>query len=129
MEIADGLSTTFAITEDAGRQEEIQGISMTTAYSYGDGEPRKFWRWAEPDNAFGVSRPINNHSQPFGGPEDCPWTSNNCGPNDEMFGFHPGGVNALFCDGHVAFMSDSLNPILLRRLVTRDGGETTEAFD
>ncbi|MEM6799383.1 MAG: DUF1559 domain-containing protein [Planctomycetota bacterium] len=124
--ISDGLSHTIAVAEDVGRQQAINGVPMTTtaSYNYADGEPRKFWRWAEPDNAFGVSRPINNNSTPFGGPSDCRWTTNNCGPNDEMFGPHPGGVMAVYADGHAGFIPEDLDPRVLRAVVTRSEGET-----
>lgn len=124
--ITDGLSKTLAITEDVGRNDTM--ITNST-YTYDfpgenyDGELRKLWRWAEPDNAFGVSQPINNNSVPVGGPEECPWEQNNCGPNDEVFGFHPGGVNVVFCDGHVEFLSDSIEITTLRQMVTRAEGD------
>ena len=37
--------------------------------------------------------------------------------------FHPGGVNILFCDGHVAFVKDAIEPVVWRGLGTRAGGE------
>jgi prepilin-type N-terminal cleavage/methylation domain-containing protein/prepilin-type processing-associated H-X9-DG protein len=40
---------------------------------------------------------------------------------------HPGGVNALFCDGHVAFVKDSVNLDAWRALATRAGGEVISA--
>ncbi len=125
--ITDGLSQTIAISEDVGRLEEFGGVPMITSYLDGHGDQRKFWRWAEPDNAFGVGKGINNNSNPFGGPESCRWTSNNCGMNDEMFGFHPGGVNVVFCDGHVGFLADELATTVLRRLITREEGEPASA--
>ncbi|MEM9186941.1 MAG: DUF1559 domain-containing protein [Planctomycetota bacterium] len=123
--ITDGLSKTIAVAEDVGRQQAIDGVPMTTstAYNYADGEPRRFWRWAEPDNAFGVSKPINNNALPVGGPDDCRWTTNNCGPNDEMFGFHPGGVLAVYADGHADFLPEDLDTRVLRAVVTRSEGE------
>nr|WP_235905567.1 DUF1559 domain-containing protein [Tautonia marina] len=36
---------------------------------------------------------------------------------------HPGGVNVLFCDGHVGFLKDTVNPIAWRALSTRNAGE------
>ncbi len=36
---------------------------------------------------------------------------------------HPGGADAVFCDGHVQYLSDELNPNTLRALLTKDGGE------
>ncbi len=129
--ITDGLSHTVSVAEDVGRQPEINGVPMTTTttYNYPDGEPRRFWRWAEPDNAFGVSKPINNNNQPFGGPDDCRWTTNNCGPNDELFGFHPGGVLVVYADGHGDFLPEDLDPRVLRAVITRSAGETFAVGD
>lgn len=121
--ISDGLSQTIAVSEDVGRREEFRGVAMTTPYTDSNGVPLKFWRWAEPDNAFGVSEVINNNSNPIGGPDSCPWSTNNCGPNDEMFGFHPGGVNVLYCDGHVAFLQEELEKVTLRKILTREEGD------
>lgn len=40
---------------------------------------------------------------------------------------HPGGVNAAFVDGHVAFAKDSVNATTWRALGTRAGGEVISA--
>ncbi len=41
-----------------------------------------------------------------------------------LLGDHfPGGFNALFADGSVRFIKTSINPITLRALITRNGGE------
>jgi len=119
--ITDGLSKTIGVAEVVGRNP-----TMSTGYTDIHGDARAFWRWAEADNAFGISRGINNNAQPFGGPEDCPWTANNCGPNDEIFSFHTGGAHVLFCDGHVEFQEEGLQRQTLRSLITRDGAETIE---
>jgi len=143
-DILDGTSNTVAIAEDAGRNE-----AMTSPYTDPvTGTPRGFWRWAEPDNGFGVSgdpladanassgnsdgtvatgwsgiiRAINNNRTPFGG-GTCSWTAgygknNNCGPNDEIFGFHPGVANAVFLDGHTTSLSQDIDPIVVRYLVS-----------
>lgn len=47
----------------------------------------------------------------------------NCGPNDELFSFHPGGCHALFSDGHVRFLSESIDFRVLRSAVSADQGE------
>jgi prepilin-type N-terminal cleavage/methylation domain-containing protein/prepilin-type processing-associated H-X9-DG protein len=36
---------------------------------------------------------------------------------------HPGGVNVLFCDGHVSFVKNTVAPATWRAISTRDGGE------
>ena len=138
-DIIDGLSTTIAIAEDVGRSETFvtrkypdpTGIDIPPGTgSFGAGAYRAAWRWAEPDTANGVSGPpgahygdaglkvINNNAVPFGGPASCPWTTNNCGVNDEIFSFHGNGANAVFMDGHVSFLRDNITPIALRRLCT-----------
>jgi prepilin-type processing-associated H-X9-DG protein len=93
----------------------------------------RFNCWASPDTANGVSGPpnatvgnlkgvVNQNALPIGGPPGGEWVNNNCGPNDEPFGFHPGGVNAVFGDGHVAFINQRVHPVILRRLVTFQEG-------
>jgi prepilin-type N-terminal cleavage/methylation domain-containing protein/prepilin-type processing-associated H-X9-DG protein len=47
----------------------------------------------------------------------------NCTSNNEIYSFHPGGANALFCDGSVHFLKDSLSVPIVAALVTRGGGE------
>jgi prepilin-type N-terminal cleavage/methylation domain-containing protein len=91
-------------------------------------------RWAEPNTGNGVSGPpnatagntkgaINQNNNPMGGPSDCPWTTNNCGPNDEPFSFHPAGVNAVFADSSTHFLTDQIDPVMLRYMVTRNEGK------
>ena len=115
-DVMDGTSTTIAIAEDAGRNDQMKSL-------YDDpfemGTKRKHWRWAEPDNAFGVSYTPNFHSSPWGGPADCRWTEMNCGTNDEIFSFHPGGAHAVFVDGHVQFLAQGMNGPILRFMVTK----------
>ncbi len=36
---------------------------------------------------------------------------------------HPAGVHALYCDGHVAWIADGLDPTVWQALGSRDGGE------
>ena len=43
--------------------------------------------------------------------------------------YHPGGANALYCDGHVDFLSDSIELRTLRALATRAGGELVNRGD
>src|SRR5262245_65610736 len=104
-------------------------------------------RWADPDNGSGVSGPptqdpsnmtyyqggtltqvLNNWKTPLGGPAACPWAINNCGPNDEPFGPHPGGVMALFGDGRVRFLSENINIQIVRGICTPSGKEVLGDF-
>lgn len=60
--IRDGLSNTIAIAEDVGRSEAMAGASSDPEFNnvQTGAVKRAFWRWAEPDNGFGVSgNPVN----------------------------------------------------------------------
>jgi prepilin-type N-terminal cleavage/methylation domain-containing protein/prepilin-type processing-associated H-X9-DG protein len=128
-DIQDGTAYTIAIAEDVGRNETYVSAYIDPV----TGGLRSFWRWAEPDCAYGVSgdptgmtlQAINHNPLPWGGSAaTCLWApKNNCGNNDEIFSFHPGGANALFCDGHVDFLKETIDPRIVRMLVTRIGGE------
>jgi prepilin-type processing-associated H-X9-DG protein len=85
------------------------------------------YAWADPDSGTnGLSGPsnalapstrvvkINQNKTPVGGPASCRWLNNNCGPNDEPFAFHTGGVNCALGDGSVRFVSDSIDAFVLK---------------
>lgn len=42
--------------------------------------------------------------------------------------FHPGGMNAVLCDGSVHFLSNEIDLEVLRSLVTPRGGEVLDSF-
>jgi prepilin-type processing-associated H-X9-DG protein len=135
----DGLSNTIMVIEDAGRayttvarfgsgSSRPSPLSAPGHSAAGDGiasNARRVYAWADPD-AFGngFSGPhkstgskvavINNNASPTGGPTTCLWSVNNCGPNDEPFSFHGGGVNATMGDGSVRFIKDTVNAVTLK---------------
>ncbi|HET6881384.1 MAG TPA: DUF1559 domain-containing protein [Pirellulales bacterium] len=143
-QIIDGLSKTICYAEDAGRNEFMPGAYPDPMGSASGTIPnnennRCFWRWIEADNGFGVNgspngvtgtgasdatavkstvvRAINNNALPLGGPTTCVWNSTtHCGPNDEIFGWHGAGANVSFMDAHVNFLSQDIQPIVLRYL-------------
>jgi prepilin-type N-terminal cleavage/methylation domain-containing protein len=95
-------------------------------------------RWADCDNGSGVSGPpnavtapigfINQNKTPNGGPPGlppagCPWTTNNCGPNDEPFSLHIGGCHAVLGDGSVKFLSENMSWQIFRAALTTAGSE------
>ena len=124
-QISDGTSNTIAICERAGTSDAMPFSPKTSNTLNPDG--RRFWAWAEPDNAFNVDQLINNNATPRGGPPTCPWTRLNCGPNEETFSFHPGGANVVLGDGSVRFLSNSIDGATFRALLTPDGGEVPPA--
>ena len=132
-DITDGTSQTILLAEDAGRTENTNAPypDPTGDGSFGNSN-RKFWRWGEQDNGFGVSgdplgsgKAINNNATPNGGPSTCVWNSSgsNCGPNDEIFSYHTGGAMVVFADGHVQFLPASTSAVQVRFMVTAAGGD------
>jgi len=130
-EISDGTSNTIAIAEDVGRNERMDSLfsDPVLVASGAANSMRKHWRWAEADNAFGVSFTPNYHLGVATPSCQKPWTPMNCGANDEMFSFHTGGSGVVFADGHVIFLRSSIAPQVLRALVSRAGGEVPTGGD
>ena len=145
----DGMTNTIMVIEDAGRaytsvarfgsgSSRPSPVGATAGHSAA-GDPtqptgaRRVYAWADPD-AFGngFSGPsnstsdktakINNNASPTGGPSSCLWSTNNCGPNDEPFSFHGGGVNATMGDGSVRFIKETVSPIILKYAIGATDG-------
>ncbi len=143
---SDGLSNTICAIEDAGRPPNLVGKydalpGAIPAETCGTNKSCPN-RWADPDTGNGVSGPtnetgysnankyplINQNKSPTGGPAKCPWTTNNCGPNDEPFSFHTGGVQVLLGDGSVRFISETLDNSIVSRLSKRSDGLPLSEF-
>lgn len=153
--VTDGASRTILAMEDAGRAHPTVGRfgarssrSAVTGSSQADGPiekdgggdgGRRVFAWADPDACTnGYSGPhnssgskqarINNNATPTGGPPECLWQVNNCGPNDEPFAFHPGGVNIVMGDGSVRFLTESVDGIAVKWLVGANDGQANPDF-
>ena len=148
--VTDGASNTVMWFKDAGRSHP--DVDNYGAYSNrftpvsGAADPinmssgpngRRVFAWADadavgngysgPSNAIspGSKRAqLNNNSTPDGGPPECRWSVNNCGPNDEPFAFHPSGLNAAMGDGSVHFLSDTMDGVVVKWLVGAADAQT-----
>ncbi len=143
----DGSSNTILCIEDAGRAHPSAGVFASlssrptpiaadpVAWSGGSSGGRRMYAWADPDaGANGLSGPsnaiapgsrmaqINQYKTPTGGPPECRWANNNCGPNDEPFSFHTGGVNCCMGDGSVRFLRDGIPSLTLKWLAAANDG-------
>lgn len=109
---------------------ECPGTASTNA--------RRVFAWADADAVTnGYSGPnnhaivanrkakFNNTPQPIGGPPECRWQINNCGPNDEPFSFHSGNlVLACMGDGSVRTIRDSIDGVVLKWASCATDGQT-----
>lgn len=145
--VIDGLTSTILCIEDAGRAHPSSGVfaslstrpavltTDTVQWSGGTTGGRRMYAWADPDSGTnGLSGPsnalapasramkINQFKTPIGGPPECRWSQNNCGPNDEPFSFHPGGCSAALGDGSVRFLTESLDWTVLKALAGSQDG-------
>ena len=153
-DVSDGMSNTVFVFEDCGKPLGIVGTYIQSQHIAYNGTSVPGWdtaqmlgasgtntapnRWADPDNANGVSGPpnattvpigiINQNKVPVGGPASCPWGTNNCGPNDEPFSLHTGGCHALLGDGTVRFISENIDTQIVRRLSDPADGEIIGEF-
>jgi prepilin-type processing-associated H-X9-DG protein len=145
--VTDGTSHTILWIEDAGRAHPedptfgVYSTRFTPVSSAADPinnasgpNGRRAFAWADADAVSnGYSGPsnstgsrvaqLNNNATPEGGPDTCRWSTNNCGPNDEPFSFHPGGVNATMGDGSVRYMADSTDGVIVKWLIGADDGQ------
>lgn len=147
----DGTAYTMMCVEDAGRAHPsvakfgalsartgpVASPAFPTDWTGGTAVGRHMWAWADPDAVTnGYSGPSNaiapgsrkaklqNYDTPLGGPVECRWAVNNCGPNDEPFGWHGSGVNAVFGDGSVRFLPVSTDGIIVKWMVGRNDAQT-----
>jgi prepilin-type N-terminal cleavage/methylation domain-containing protein/prepilin-type processing-associated H-X9-DG protein len=138
-EITDGTSNTVAVIEAAGRDERFVSQYFEGQYPVVRGQGpaggptarHRFWRWADPGCAFGTSGQPNNKGVPTNEGTAWPTTiataGNQAGQNEEPYSYHAGGVNALFGDGSVRFIKDSINLVAFRSVLTLAGGDAVSS--
>ncbi|MFM8493985.1 MAG: DUF1559 domain-containing protein [Planctomycetia bacterium] len=139
-QISDGLSNTMAIgeqndwlvTQNGTRERWGSGL----LYGWMIGSPLS----AAPSGAAAVGDArhfqmttiryrINQKTGWPNSPGDCPATGvcQNVGNNVPLNSAHPGGVQAVMCDGSVRFLTDAVALDVLARLATRDDGQPISA--
>lgn len=124
-DMTDGASNVLAISEQsdfatnaAGQQVQItnnHGWTMGTAGVSETTSQRRF--------NLTTIRYQPNAVKELGG-SALPGVCNNDGANNGMFSPHTGGVHALLADGAVRFISDNVNLSTLKRVATRNDGQT-----
>lgn len=128
--VTDGLSNTMVFGEDAGRPVGYNRRHAPFNADCGgglgfiatDGEINPVCGggggWFDPFSFFHLAGAANDDSGARTGP--C---MINCTSDNELYSFHPGGINALFGDGSVHFIQENATPTIVIGLITRGGGE------
>ena len=119
-ECSDGLSNTICFVELAGKQQiyfrgkPLPGILTLNSF-YGD------WN---------VARHIRGLSgATVANPEQAGCSTMNIVNQNNPYSFHTGGVQLVRGDGSVTFVADSISTPVFTALVTRDGGEVSQAIE
>jgi prepilin-type N-terminal cleavage/methylation domain-containing protein/prepilin-type processing-associated H-X9-DG protein len=115
-EIPDGLSNTFLITESAGRPYAWTNGVRAASPNLQDKDSWAAWNG---DYTRGYT---------FDGlkiPGPCPA---NCSNGNALYSFHQGGANALYGDGSVRFLPQSVDVWVMYAMTTRAGGENIQDF-
>ena len=73
--------------------------------------------------AFTIAVVESKDTVPWSKPDEMPLDPNIAAPVVGVGSTHPGGFNALFADGSVRFIKNTINPVVLRALVTPASGE------
>jgi prepilin-type N-terminal cleavage/methylation domain-containing protein/prepilin-type processing-associated H-X9-DG protein len=136
----DGLSNTLQVTESAGRPNIYRNGRLAVV---ANGNNRvNGGGWCRPATELNILRGSSADGLTFPGPNAINVTNGeqlgtynppNGHPyygvdgSGQIYGFHTGGVNALFADGSVRFLRASTNIRTLAALISRNGGETLNA--
>lgn len=110
--LVDGTSNTVLVFENHTWQRNLGGGIP----SYADANKHALWA-----TAIGAVEPqIGRINFVGGNPDDCRctnWSSS-----------HPGGAQCVLGDGTVRFVSENINGLVLKSIITSSGGETTGDF-
>jgi prepilin-type N-terminal cleavage/methylation domain-containing protein len=113
-QIADGLSNTMWIFEDAGRPNHyVAGHKIRPGTVSGTG-------WANRHNEY-ITHGYSQDGLTSTGP--CPI---NCSNNNEIYSFHPGGAMGVVGDGSVRFLSETIDIRVIGRILTKAAGEVQQ---
>ena len=136
-DFTDGLSNTIFVAESAGRPNlyrvgQLVGTPPSVIVNGGG--------WCRPASEVGLFGGSSGDGTVIPGP--CPFNCTNGKPlagypdpyygtdgTGQFYSFHTNGMNALFVDGSVHFVAQSINIRNFSRLITRNGGEVVNSGD
>jgi len=124
----DGTSNTLMASEVSGRPDQYRLGRVATPQVGPATFAGNFWAGTGGnialDGSYYTNGNANNSTNGFGG--DCML---NCTSSGEIYAFHTGGANALFGDGSVRFLKQSIGGQVFAAIGTRAFGEVTTNTD
>jgi len=114
-DVTDGSSNTMLLAEEAGQTDKYIMGAFDGSSTWGNGA------WANPATEITIGG-----CKPADGTQPGPMPMN-CRNADELYSFHRGGCNVVFCDGSVHFLRESMKLEVLIALATRAIGEVIPA--
>jgi prepilin-type N-terminal cleavage/methylation domain-containing protein/prepilin-type processing-associated H-X9-DG protein len=122
-DVSDGTSSTIMVVEAAARPTVYRLRTVRTDLTNDQGQG-----WADSEGPFSLDgASADGNTEGCGPANGCIHVINKKNDN-EPYGFHTGGINVLFGDGHVQFVRDS-NPLAtMAALSTRAAGEVVGDF-
>ena len=145
-DIADGTSNTMMIAECAGRPGLFRGRNheLVTGLTKATFSPKDGWGWADTGNSGAIDgasadgtlinssiKPTVLGNLPTCTAAKCPASATtfvNAVNDSELYSWHPGGVQAVFADGSVHFLSENISLQTLGAILTRNGGDIAGEF-
>jgi prepilin-type N-terminal cleavage/methylation domain-containing protein/prepilin-type processing-associated H-X9-DG protein len=132
-EIKDGLSNTLLINETAGWPQQFLGRQhqpagdysstvngATVAHCLGNRGSWAGWQ-AFVYLTYSADGSLNSSANPTQGDVvDCAVNGKNY---NQIYSFHPGGAQVLFCDGSARFVAEALSPLAFSQIVLIDDGQ------
>jgi prepilin-type N-terminal cleavage/methylation domain-containing protein/prepilin-type processing-associated H-X9-DG protein len=139
-DVWDGVSPTTGFVLTRGNDNLFNGPELTNYATQCSGAGLKLqqtrgsrWLYGAPGHSmYNHIRPPNDRRVdcrggiPHSNKTDALWRVLSL--NVTAHSRHPGGVNALFCDGHVQFISDNISLATWQALGTRNGQEVISDF-
>jgi prepilin-type N-terminal cleavage/methylation domain-containing protein/prepilin-type processing-associated H-X9-DG protein len=122
--ILDGSSMTVMVVEAAGRPTVYRRSQPMTNLSNDQGIG-----WIDSEGAFSLDGALPDGSQEGCRPANGCSVAMNARNNNEPFSFHGSGSHALFADGHVSFLNQSISLSVMAALCTRAAADNPGNVD
>ncbi|NLX97261.1 MAG: DUF1559 domain-containing protein [Rhodopirellula sp.] len=134
-DVTDGTSNVMVVSEISDYGHDSSGNKLDIdkgrpngwlAGTAADGAPSSYHSVANPPPSWNITTiryPVGTRAVRQGASTWLAGVYVNNGANHPLVSAHPGGVLALYADGSVSFLSETMELLTLKQLATRDDGQ------